>query len=150
MVLYIPASYPTMIPLEKQVVNLELSKRLKKLGVRQESHFYWMKPEGSPLIGVSIYARQDGYVLTEASFPDTWEYVSAFTVAELGEMLPIEIEGGEKGRGISSDLLNIKKGNFSKGLQWQVMYYDVKFFNADTEADCRAKMLIYLVENKLV
>ena len=30
------------------------------------------------------------------------------------------------------------------------MYYDVKFINADSEADARAKMLIYLLENKLI
>jgi hypothetical protein len=32
-----------MIPLEKQVCNLEPSKRLKELGVKQESEFYWMQ-----------------------------------------------------------------------------------------------------------
>jgi hypothetical protein len=35
-------------------------------------------------------------------------------------------------------------------MQWQIMYYDVKFINADSEADARAKMLIYLLENKLI
>ena len=32
----------------------------------------------------------------------------------------------------------------------QPQYYDVNFINADTEADARAKMLIYLLKNKLV
>jgi hypothetical protein len=30
------------------------------------------------------------------------------------------------------------------------MYYDIKFFNEDTEADARAKMLAYLIENDLI
>jgi hypothetical protein len=33
----------TMISLEKQVCSLELAKRLKELGVKQESLFYWAK-----------------------------------------------------------------------------------------------------------
>jgi hypothetical protein len=90
-----------MIPLEKQVVNLELSKRLKKLGVRQESLFDW---------GKYAYGDEIKVVPTFGYQEHPYSYIcSAFTVAELGEMLPIEIEGGEKGRGIS------KKGISPKG-----------------------------------
>jgi hypothetical protein len=72
------------------------------------------------------------------------KYVAAFTVAELGEMLPIETKHG---------LLEIRKGTFYKGgVQWQVMYTDAlgsvkdHFENAITEGAARAKMLIYLLE----
>jgi hypothetical protein len=77
------------------------------------------------------------------------EYVSAFTVAELGQMLPEKINAA-KNKGISSDLLAIQKGNFGKKMEWQVMYYDVHFENAPTEADARAKMLIYLLKHNLL
>lgn len=74
---------------------------------------------------------------------------SAFTVAELGNMLPYEIGG---------KLLDMSKG--SDGT-WSVYYTKntlgavteptfIEDQGADTEADARAKMLIYLVENGLL
>lgn len=60
---------------------------------------------------------------------------------------------GKAGYGISSELLTVTKGQLGaigdERIQWQVMYCDVKFFNAKTEVDARAKMLLYLLENKL-
>ncbi len=58
--------------LEQQVVNLELARRLKALNVKQESLFNWLE-------GIIVY----GHCGHKGN-----DYVSAFTVAELGEMLP--------------------------------------------------------------
>ena len=71
--------------LEQQVCSLELAKKLKELGVKQESLWYWnmitkefKDYEGkSPIIACEIYSNSR-----------LWENFSAFTVAELGEMLP--------------------------------------------------------------
>jgi len=41
MALYIPIPSPRLISFEKQVVSLERAKRLKELGVRQESVAWW-------------------------------------------------------------------------------------------------------------
>lgn len=63
--------------LEDQVVSLELAKRLKELEVMQESLFFWC----------------DNWVHSQDSVyhsPTSSETFSAFTVAELGEMLPKE------------------------------------------------------------
>lgn len=64
--------------LEQQVCSLELSKRLKELGVKQNSHFSWEELFGKPeyRLDVTIHGEHR---------------VSAFTVAELGEMLPEDI-----------------------------------------------------------
>lgn len=65
--------------LEQQVCIVSLAKRLKELGVKQESLFSFVKQDGT-----------EDYYLGE--FPDNKydlaRHVSAFTVGELGEMLP--------------------------------------------------------------
>ena len=119
--------------LENQVCSLELAQKLKSLGVKQESLFQH-----------NLLEKEDVYRITYGNprtntfgrkFIDT---VSAFTVAELGEMLP--------------------KGCFttkteSEEFPWRCEYkggYGITASGADTEADARAKMLCYLLENKLI
>ena len=124
--------------LEDQVVSLELAKRLKELGVRQHGEFYWCNPENSKgeLIGDKwVVYRKDGYTVLD-------DDPSAFTVAELGEMLPWTVytrrtaDESKAGR-IWNCFHNPRKDEF--------------FSECDlTEADARAKMLIYLIEKGLV
>ena len=95
-----------ILPLEKQVCSLELAKKLKELGVRQESIFYWEK--------------RDGWELVDDPYDDQFELYSAFTVAELGELL--EIHRGE-GR---------------------------PQYAEETESDYKAKMLIHLIKEGIV
>lgn len=119
--------------LESQVTSLEISKRLKELGVKQESFFHWC--------GLKNYNIQYG------NFVYMGDVVSAFTVAELGEMLP---RGFRSGR--CSPKFQRKKGAY-KAYNWHDGYGTLekidKDFFADTEADARGKMLIYLLENNL-
>lgn len=139
--------------LKQQCVSLELAKKLKELGVKQESLFYWKFSNGM-LEKVSnididtelVYGKQPQKPKTLG----TWDTCSAFTVAELGEMLPTHI--------------NKEKEKFylhctgSKGLkEWYVFYMSEEDYNphlcsflADTEVDARAKCLIYLLENNLI
>lgn len=107
--------------LEDQVTSLELAKRLKELGVKAQCEFWWNPNNGGWLIG----AMDEGM----ESYP-------AFTVAELGEMLPPEC---------SSSWSYDKRGRWSCE-----NYVNHQEFFAATEADARAKMLIYLAENKLL
>ena len=55
-----------MIPLEKQVCSLDLAKRLKELGVKQESLFYWCK------------LNQEELKLSSSEYADEWGAGKAF------------------------------------------------------------------------
>jgi len=134
--------------LEDQVCSLDLARKLKKLGVKQNSAFWW---EQVKIAGKNVWSKEWKLSFNNYSMPyDNSHITSAFTVAELGAMLPVQVETGEGLTGIQSELLQLTKGSFPDGNLWQVMYYDVIFMNAKTEADARAKMLIYLIEKNLI
>ncbi len=116
--------------LEQQVVSLALAQKLKELGVPQDCiFFWWVNPSGKAQL---THANEFG-ALHKAVFDG--EY-AAFTAAELGEIL--------KNGGACS---------FYQGL-WCCTYVSEDGRShkegADTEADARAKMLVYLLENKLI
>jgi hypothetical protein len=71
--------------LSNQVVSLDLAKRLKELEVKQESLFAWFYNDGMSEWELDQY--QDDWPKDERDHNDVRQY-SAFTVAELGEMLP--------------------------------------------------------------
>ncbi len=126
--------------LSKQVVSLELAKKLKELGVKQESYFSW--------VGDDIWdkTQQSDYQSTSTLPSDQW--ISLFTVAELGEILTE----------IKDDSAIYEFHNNRKGLHNYHIWHeehdkrnDFKYvLDAHTEADARAKLLIYLIENKLI
>lgn len=114
--------------IENQVVSLELSKKIKELGVKQDSLFSWWCDsyafsEKSRWMILDSKTERQGIV----------NGISAFTVAELGELLP---EGFNSSRYEENGwLCQASLGG--------------KYFEEKTEADARAKMLIYLLENKI-
>jgi hypothetical protein len=134
--------------LEEQVVSLELSKKLKELGVPQESLWWWAKAH---LVDV----KKEDYFIVDKKYMLPVE-CSAFTVAELGEMLPKEIE-------INAWLYELIYRKYQGKYQISLVGFTLvnKIYNgkdvgthktitADTEANARAKMVIYLKENKLI
>jgi hypothetical protein len=68
-----------MMPIEHQVCSHELATRLAELGVRQESVFWWVDRKVTYTAGRASHAPLQGGIAT-------------FTAAELGEMLPDELE----------------------------------------------------------
>lgn len=141
-------TFTTNMKLEQQVVSLDLARKLKELGVKQESTFWY---EQTKIAGRNEWKKEWKLSFNNNTKPYSQDHiVSAFTVGELGEMLPIQISTERGLHEIRSELLSIQKGTFSKGVEWQVMYYDVQFYNDPGEADARAKMLVYLLKNKLI
>ncbi len=124
--------------IKQSVVNLELSKKIEKLGVKQDSLWWWFVDgcEAHSTLPLSFYLAM------ERINENDYKYYSAFTVAELGEMLP-ESCWSKSGETISA--LEISKTDG----KWWISYND-EFIQADTEANARAKMLIHLIENKLM
>ena len=131
--------------LENQVCSLELAKRLKELGVKQESLYYWSLCQGC----VKEYGAKGikvDYELGDSGHGDKW---SAFTVAELGEMLPVKFFDKE----YDEEMYTV----FSKNDDEWITYYVYSEEGGEAyretdknEANARAKMLIYLIENKLM
>lgn len=120
--------------LEDQVCSLELSEKLKELGVKQESLFWYTCFKNGT---TDIHFQYDRKHIPPAHY-------SAFTVAELSEMMP-------------ATLIIYKK--FKE--HWECVYEPIGIsfmeyepirigFTGKNEADVRAKMLIYAIENDLI
>lgn len=113
--------------LEDQVVSLDLAKRLKELGVKQDSYFYYE--------WYSDHAYQLNCLCSDV--PLNCKQIAAFTVAELGEMFP--------------DFIGSLKESTNN---WTAMAIHLDYClsidcSAPTEADGRAKLLIDFLEIKL-
>lgn len=115
--------------LEDQVCSLELAIKLKKLAVKQESYFKWEERENG-----------DKEVYHSKATSCTHKYYSAFTVAELGEILNEETYSRRMRKFEGWYCTYIRQG-IEERLRNTI---------AKTEADARANMLIYLLENRLI
>jgi len=127
--------------IENQVCSLELAKRLKELGVKQESIWAWCLDR----------PHRDSWVLWTSRYPETWEgneRYAAFTAAELGEMLPLLID--VEGTLTSWEGAKDGSGNWETWLEDGKAHLVGNKIVEKTEADARALMLIHLLENKLI
>lgn len=146
--------------LSDQVCSLKTAKRLKELGVRQESLFFYQnqpyddgEDEMNILITEVRHENNGNSIMNtydKEEFEDQPTY-SAFTVAELGEMLPFQIK--VKGKSYYYSVGQISPANqYMPRHEVNYSYGDECIYleREDTEANARAKMLIYLLENKLI
>lgn len=132
--------------LEDQVVSLKLAKKLKELGVKQDSLVEWRRFHSV----TSHYSEWFLGYSDDPLIPD--EICAAFTVAELGEILPYEM--CDQHEDLPYFLTTEKRENPT---YWMVYFREEdrgvladRVEEATTEADARAKMLIYLIENNLL
>ena len=123
---------------ENQVVSLKLAREMKELGVEEDSIFWWVKhiKSGSNhYIWDLVYSKDENDLVNE--------YVSTYTVSELGEMLPCDYT--------TCRTLFSLMGR--KRICWccaspenaEDIYYEY----ADIEVNARAKMWIYLKKREI-
>jgi hypothetical protein len=136
--------------LSDQVVSLELSKRLKELGIEQESLYSWFDTKR---YGIIIENSNSAFDLEH--YLSVQRIASAFTVAELGEMLPAY-------QNINGDRCLLRLDKFyrpgNSRIEYSCEYWILKDHHYSlgkgeydvNEANARANMLIYLLENKLI
>lgn len=138
--------------LESQVCSLELAKQLKELGVKQESLFWWGNGRSYLWMGRAMVSIEEEVVQKKSVFPDDFEWYSAFTVAELGEMLPWTLWNENK-----TNYWNLVcHGGLTTGFRvgyWRTfrnvhMFFDAPLaeFDEKTEADARALLLVHLLK----
>jgi hypothetical protein len=135
-----------MIHVENQVCSIELSKRLKALGVKQESYFYWIEyDEKKKFVALLPECEMQPELSTERST------IAAFAVDDLIRKLP-----GFLGKEYEY-LLTIRRDTEDS---W-CGTYEYNFSGPDQKdplieigdeslPNVLAKMLIYGIENKLI
>lgn len=141
--------------IENHVTTLEESRRLKELGVPQESQFWWSEWNDNQTSSISVVDAEE--LLNNRYLS---KICSAFLVSELGEMLydstdirltqfpiPTRINKGGKLTKVWKIPNDQDYIDYFKGV-WGTTFSS--FIFSDTEASARAKMLIYLIENKLL
>jgi len=148
-----------VLSLENQVCSLKLAKKLKELGVEQKSLFYWAKPSSiyikdeNNMSNTQLNEHSDGEdnyrLFYYEGNPINKGLYSAFTVAELGEMLPeVKIaycEAELKSIPFTPDISKYIGG-------WAIAYRGIwpkrkrrlAIFSGKTEADVRAEMIAFL------
>ena len=116
--------------IENQVCSLESSKLLAELGLEVASYFVRLNTDGAN----TIMSAKDG-----------WRGAPAYTVAELGQMLPDWIKLSSS---YSFNCLN----HYGEWITWYENEYGDHLGNGQSmrEADARALLLIWLIKNKLV
>lgn len=128
--------------LEDQVCSLELAKRLKELGARQEGYFKW--------VCFGSKTSEPHWKLMPAEWGVCADEFSAFTFPELWEELPHRLEADNL-----TSFLVIKKVEQNDDTIRTILNYEMISGtihpwcqNEENPANACAKMLIHLLETK--
>jgi len=123
----------------KQVCSLELAQKMKELGFKQQSIFWWSRENLAHTFKLSSFARN-------IEKPEDGFKISAYSVAELGEMLPEDYLVWKNGK---DDWFYAKRTdrrtneNDEEEELWEIQSIGQEL----TQADAGAQLLIYLKEN---
>lgn len=119
----------------KQLCSLQLAMKLKELKVKQDSFFYWFC---SNIHSWHICSKHKIQKVKSIEKEENYQTFSAFSVAELGEMLPDRYLSGK------TPLNQYNCWKFSEDF---LLIEHYNRYQSYTEADGRAKMLIHVLEN---
>lgn len=136
-----------------QVISFEQAKRLNELGIRAKSLFIWAEivhPDDLSITEPLLYLTDiENFSLTRLTnkelieiydgeeFFESGVMLSAYTLAELGEMLPVNFLSGKVSE-TEYDCIEINHLNLFED---RLIHQPVK------EVDARAKVLIHLLES---
>ncbi len=153
--------------IEEQVCSVDLSKRLKELGVKNESLFVWISviKTGFDFVKIRESIEPDSIDVGAFNYP-------AFTVAELGDILPkyVSLNEQDEKKAIFSNFKFVTSCSNIIEEEVPVLVWSINYICDTTnelrnwlfdplltkpiydrnEANARAKMLIYLLEHKLM
>lgn len=140
--------------LENQVCSLEQGKRLKELGVEDNCYLGWIIPPSNgvrvPIHGKDGEARliERNTIMYSGNGKDKYP---AFTVAELGVMLLDYCGSHINGLyGYTPHPNNKFKWVADINDNWDKKPQPPSIAKGNTEAEARADLLIYLLENNLI
>lgn len=124
--------------IEDQVVSLKLSKKLKELGVNQESLFYWVYDKDlyyhgkkTNLFHVQLLNKEMNKLYDES--------YSAFTTEELIKMIPKHL----------TFIIDFDPPGIFTIRFWENEYDHAIEISNESLTNLIAKMIIYLIENNL-
>lgn len=134
--------------LEDQLISVKFSKKLKNLGVNKDSYFHhcnFYLDDFSIFTPKKTKSDMDGpddfYLLSSLQSQERSFY--AYSVPELGAMLPVEVE--DEGINYELRFFNINGIGY-----WNHHCGKLKICHSNSEANARAELIIYLIENGLV
>lgn len=116
--------------IEQQVCSLDHARKLKELGITQQSEYYFRDIHLWNINEITDWQNQETMGNLIQGGDEAYRIFSAFTVAELGVMLPDVVKYFR-----ANDILD--QHAIAMGAA------------GSTEAEARAAMLIHLIENKL-
>lgn len=117
---------------EDQVTSLELSKKLKEAGYPQEGLFWWVKYKSSNEYVLLYYLSVFGSGVPKEIRNDQEDLIVAATSADLGVVMPYGISSWKN----------------PENNEWDCHTWrgDGVYIHGKTEANARAKTLLYLVK----
>lgn len=132
--------------LSKQVCNIEIAKKLYKLGVSQNSIFKyvnnWANPRCEPINdGEHIILSDEMHLTYRTGLKRGYEvnFIAAYTVAELGVLIPSNFILPKH---VSHTI--VEKGEIPE--MWSFYDRESSYSNFENEADARGQLLIDLIE----